>query len=42
VKAVAERLGLSSVKITLETLAHVLPTMQGSVAGVVQGLLWAS
>jgi integrase len=42
VKAVSERLGHSSITITLETYAHVLPTMQEAVAGVVEGLLWAS
>jgi integrase len=42
IKAVSERLGHSSVTITLETYAHVLPTMQDAVAGVVEGLLWAS
>src|SRR5262249_29431398 len=41
VKAVSERLGHASITITLETYCHVLPTMQETVAGEVQGLLWS-
>jgi hypothetical protein len=42
VKAISERLGHSSITITLETYCHVLPTMQEAAATTVQGLLWAS
>lgn len=39
VKVVSERLGHSSIKITLDTYAHVLPTMQKSAADRMQKLL---
>jgi hypothetical protein len=39
---VSERLGHAKITTTLDTYAHVLPTMQDAVAGVVEGLLWAS
>jgi integrase len=42
VKAVSERLGHSKITITLDTYAHVLPTMQDAVAGVIQDLYWGN
>lgn len=38
-KIVSERLGHSSIQITLDTYSHVLPTMQGKATSALNGIL---
>jgi integrase len=41
VRAVSARLGHSSIQITLDTYAHVLPQMEDQAADAIGGMLWA-